>query len=188
MTLLWWAIIALVVALVAGALGFTGVAGAAATISRVLFGIFLVIFLAIVIMMILGIGALTSRSVCDAQNARLPSHHRHLSASVALRPWRRGDTNRGQTGMSVLRACHCCWCVAFGPERVFLAMRTACSKQWNTRAIDSACVKLTHSPESGDRRECLSSWCVGRTSVFRRCALLVPSSGTPAQLTVLVSS
>lgn len=52
--LLWWAIIALIVALVAGALGFTGVSGAAATISKVLFGIFLVVFLGIIILMLLG--------------------------------------------------------------------------------------------------------------------------------------
>lgn len=50
--MLKWALIFLVVALVAGALGFTGVARGAATISKVLFGIFLVIF---VIMLLLAI-------------------------------------------------------------------------------------------------------------------------------------
>jgi uncharacterized membrane protein YtjA (UPF0391 family) len=38
-TLLFWAIVALVISLIAGALGFTGVAAGVATISRVLFGL-----------------------------------------------------------------------------------------------------------------------------------------------------
>lgn len=59
MDLLWWAIIALVIALIAGALGFTGVARGAATISRILFGIFLVIAVVLFIMILLGIGAVT---------------------------------------------------------------------------------------------------------------------------------
>ena len=41
--MLTWAIIALVIALVAGALGFTGVAAAASTVAKVLFGIYLVL-------------------------------------------------------------------------------------------------------------------------------------------------
>jgi uncharacterized membrane protein YtjA (UPF0391 family) len=41
--MLTWAIIALVIALIAGALGFTGVAAAASTVAKVLFGIFLVL-------------------------------------------------------------------------------------------------------------------------------------------------
>lgn len=41
--MLTWAIIALVVALVAGALGLTGVARAAGTVAKVLFGVFLVV-------------------------------------------------------------------------------------------------------------------------------------------------
>jgi uncharacterized membrane protein YtjA (UPF0391 family) len=45
MDLLTWAIIALVVAVIAGALGFSGVARGAATIARLLFGVFLVIAL-----------------------------------------------------------------------------------------------------------------------------------------------
>ena len=49
MNLLWWAIIALIVAVVAGALGFTGIARGAATIARILFGIFLVIFIVLLI-------------------------------------------------------------------------------------------------------------------------------------------
>ncbi len=59
MDLLWWAVIALVVALVAGGLGFTGVARGAATISRILFGIFIVIAVILFIMVVLGIGAIT---------------------------------------------------------------------------------------------------------------------------------
>jgi uncharacterized membrane protein YtjA (UPF0391 family) len=41
--MLTWAIIALVIAIVAGALGFSGVAAAAGTVAKLLFGIFLVI-------------------------------------------------------------------------------------------------------------------------------------------------
>ena len=57
MDLLWWAIIALVVSLIAGGMGFTGVAAGAATISRVLFGIFLLIAIVLFILVVLGIGA-----------------------------------------------------------------------------------------------------------------------------------
>ena len=59
MDLLWWAVIALVVSLIAGGLGFSGVARGAATISKVLFGIFLVIAVLLLIFVILGIGAIT---------------------------------------------------------------------------------------------------------------------------------
>jgi uncharacterized membrane protein YtjA (UPF0391 family) len=52
--MLKWALIFLVVALVAGALGFTDVAAGAASIAKVLFGIFLVVFL---VLLILGIRA-----------------------------------------------------------------------------------------------------------------------------------
>ncbi len=57
MDLLFWAIVALVVSLVAGGLGFTGVAAGAATIAKVLFGIFLVIALVLFLLVLLGIGA-----------------------------------------------------------------------------------------------------------------------------------
>lgn len=60
MDLLWWAIIALVISLVAGGLGFSGVAAGAATISKVLFGIFLVIAVIIFIMVLLGVGAVAA--------------------------------------------------------------------------------------------------------------------------------
>ena len=43
MDLLGWAVVALVVALVAALLGFGGVARGAATIAKVLFGLFLVV-------------------------------------------------------------------------------------------------------------------------------------------------
>lgn len=57
MDLLWWAIIALVISLVAGGLGFTGVAAGAATIARVLFGVFLLIAIVLFVLVVLGIGA-----------------------------------------------------------------------------------------------------------------------------------
>ena len=57
MSLLMWAIVAFVIAIVAGSLGFTGVAKGAATISKVLFGIFLVIAILLIILVVLGIGA-----------------------------------------------------------------------------------------------------------------------------------
>ena len=57
MDLLMWAILALVVSLIAGALGFSGVAAGAATIAKVLFGIFLVIAAILFLLVVLGIGA-----------------------------------------------------------------------------------------------------------------------------------
>ncbi len=59
MELLTWAIIALVVALIAGALGFSGVAAGATTVAKVLFGIFLVIAAVIFLMVLLGVDLLT---------------------------------------------------------------------------------------------------------------------------------
>ena len=41
--MLTWAIIALVIALTAGALGLTGIAKAAGTVAKVLFGVFLAV-------------------------------------------------------------------------------------------------------------------------------------------------
>ena len=57
MDLIFWAIVALVVSLVAGGMGFSGVAAGAATISRVLFGIFLAIALLLFLLVLLGVGA-----------------------------------------------------------------------------------------------------------------------------------
>ena len=48
--MLTWAIIALVIALTAGALGFTGLARAAGTVAKVLFGIFLAIALVLFVL------------------------------------------------------------------------------------------------------------------------------------------
>ena len=45
-----WALIFLIIALIAGAFGFTGVAAGAVTIARVLFGIFLVVFVVLLVM------------------------------------------------------------------------------------------------------------------------------------------
>lgn len=50
MTLLKWALIFLVVSIVAGLLGFTGISAASADIARVLFYIFVVIFLVLLIL------------------------------------------------------------------------------------------------------------------------------------------
>jgi uncharacterized membrane protein YtjA (UPF0391 family) len=53
MTLLKWALICFVISLVAGALGFTGVASGARGLSRILFGLFLVIAVVIVVVALL---------------------------------------------------------------------------------------------------------------------------------------
>jgi uncharacterized membrane protein YtjA (UPF0391 family) len=58
MDLLWWAVIALVVSLIAGGLGFSGVASGAASIAKILFGIFLVIAVLLFIMVIFGLSAI----------------------------------------------------------------------------------------------------------------------------------
>lgn len=55
MDLLTWAIIAAVIAVVAGALGFTGIARGAATISRILFGIFLLVALVLLALFFFGV-------------------------------------------------------------------------------------------------------------------------------------
>lgn len=57
MNLLWWAVVALIVAVIAGALGFSGVARGAATIAKWLFGIFLFLAVAIFVLIALGIVA-----------------------------------------------------------------------------------------------------------------------------------
>ena len=49
MKLLKWALIAFVISIIAGGLGFTGVASGARSIAKVLFGIFLAIAVVIVI-------------------------------------------------------------------------------------------------------------------------------------------
>ncbi|HEX5508018.1 MAG TPA: DUF1328 family protein [Pseudolabrys sp.] len=47
--MLKWALIFLIIAIIAGIFGFSGVAHASATIAQVLFGIFLVLFIGAVI-------------------------------------------------------------------------------------------------------------------------------------------
>ncbi|MDQ2694970.1 MAG: DUF1328 domain-containing protein [Pseudomonadota bacterium] len=56
MGLLELAIIALVISLIAGALGFTGVARGAGALAKILFGIFLVIALILFLLVLLGVG------------------------------------------------------------------------------------------------------------------------------------
>jgi uncharacterized membrane protein YtjA (UPF0391 family) len=58
MDLLQWALIAFVVAIVAGLFGFTGVAQGAASVGRVLFGLFLVIAVVFLVLALLGISIL----------------------------------------------------------------------------------------------------------------------------------
>lgn len=58
MDLLGWAIVAFIISVIAGALGFTGVSQGAATIAKWLFGIFLIIAVILVIMVVLGISIL----------------------------------------------------------------------------------------------------------------------------------
>lgn len=48
--MLYWALVFLVIALVAAALGFTGIYAAASTIAQVLFVVFLVLFLVSLVM------------------------------------------------------------------------------------------------------------------------------------------
>src|SRR5688572_11424251 len=57
--MLKWAIIFLVISLIAGALGFSGVARGAATIAKVLFGIFLILFIIFIILAVTAVGVAT---------------------------------------------------------------------------------------------------------------------------------
>jgi uncharacterized membrane protein YtjA (UPF0391 family) len=58
--MLWWAIIALIVAIIAGALGFTGIAQGAAMVSKVLFGLFLIIAVILFVMVLAGVNAVAT--------------------------------------------------------------------------------------------------------------------------------
>ena len=58
MDLLQWALVAFVVAIVAGLFGFTGVAQGAASIGRLLFGLFLVIAVIFLVLALLGVSIL----------------------------------------------------------------------------------------------------------------------------------
>jgi uncharacterized membrane protein YtjA (UPF0391 family) len=53
--MLKWAVIFLVISLVAGALGFTGIARGAATIAKVIFFVFLALFVVVLLLVFLGI-------------------------------------------------------------------------------------------------------------------------------------
>lgn len=57
MDLISWAVIALIVAVIAGAMGFTGIARGAATIAKWLFGLFLFIAVGLFLLVALGIAA-----------------------------------------------------------------------------------------------------------------------------------
>jgi uncharacterized membrane protein YtjA (UPF0391 family) len=57
--MLKWAIIFLVIALIAGAFGFTGIARGAATISRILFGLFLILFLIFLVLALTAVNVAT---------------------------------------------------------------------------------------------------------------------------------
>jgi len=59
-SLLSWAITALIISLIAGALGFTGVAAGAAVVAKFIFGLFLFIAIALFMLVMLGIGATKS--------------------------------------------------------------------------------------------------------------------------------
>lgn len=59
MGLLQWAIIALVISLIAGGLGFSGLARGAASASKLLFGVFLVIALLLFLFLLLGVDILS---------------------------------------------------------------------------------------------------------------------------------
>lgn len=48
--MLYWALIFLVISLIAGALGFRGVASASASIAKVLFFVFITIFIVLLVM------------------------------------------------------------------------------------------------------------------------------------------
>jgi uncharacterized membrane protein YtjA (UPF0391 family) len=51
-----WALIFLVISLIAGAFGFTGIARGAATISKFLFAVFLILFLIFLVLALMAVG------------------------------------------------------------------------------------------------------------------------------------
>ncbi len=59
MDLLQWALVAFVVAIVAGLFGFTGVSQSASAVGRVLFGLFLAVAVVFLILALLGVRLLT---------------------------------------------------------------------------------------------------------------------------------
>jgi uncharacterized membrane protein YtjA (UPF0391 family) len=58
MDLLQWALVAFVIAAVAGLFGFTGVSQGAASVGRTLFGLFLVVAAVLLVLALLGISIL----------------------------------------------------------------------------------------------------------------------------------
>ena len=60
MGLLGWALVFLIVALIAAAFGFGGIASAATGVAKVLFFIFIVVFVVLLISALLGVGAVTA--------------------------------------------------------------------------------------------------------------------------------
>jgi uncharacterized membrane protein YtjA (UPF0391 family) len=59
MELLQWALVAFVVAIIAGMFGFTGIAQGAASVGRVLFDLFLVVAVVFLVLALLGGSILT---------------------------------------------------------------------------------------------------------------------------------
>lgn len=57
--MLKWAIIFLVISLIAGALGFSGVARGARTLAVVIFGLFLIVAVVFILLVVLGINLFT---------------------------------------------------------------------------------------------------------------------------------
>lgn len=56
MSLLFWAVLALVISGIAGAFGFSGVASGAKTVAKVLFGLFLALAVVLFVLLLLGTG------------------------------------------------------------------------------------------------------------------------------------
>lgn len=53
--MLYWALVFFIISIIAGVLGFTGIAAASATIAQVFFTVFLFVFLLIVLVMALSV-------------------------------------------------------------------------------------------------------------------------------------
>ncbi len=60
MGLLGWAVVFLIIALIAAVFGFGGIASADTGVAKVLFFIFIVVFLVLLITSLLGVGAATA--------------------------------------------------------------------------------------------------------------------------------
>jgi uncharacterized membrane protein YtjA (UPF0391 family) len=57
MSLLNWGIVALIISLFAGAVGFSGSAKSAATIAKIIFGFFLLLALSLFVLIVLGVSS-----------------------------------------------------------------------------------------------------------------------------------